>query len=136
MEPSRMSRPIPVPGEPSTSQAEDAYAYVELDDAALCGSAVLAEECALAIAYNGISHAVMMVSPSAIEDFVIGFSLSSAVVSGVEEIFDVRVTRSGDTLNAEVQISKVEAPSQWQNEFQAFTHEQLDLLPQINVVQL
>ena len=35
-----------------------------------------------------------------------------------------------------VQISKVEAPSQWQNEFQAFTHEQLDLLPQIKVVQL
>ncbi|MNQ69968.1 Formate dehydrogenase H [compost metagenome] len=35
-----------------------------------------------------------------------------------------------------VQISKVEAPSQWQDEFQAFTHEQLDLLPQIKVVQL
>jgi len=96
---------IPVPGEPSTSRTQDAYAYVELDDAALRGSAMLAEECALAIAYNGISHAVMMVSPSAVEDFVIGFSLSSAVVSGVEEIFDVRVTRSGDTLNAEVQIS-------------------------------
>jgi FdhD protein len=105
MEPSRMSRPIPVPGEPSTSQTQDAYAYVELDDAALRGSAMLAEECALAIAYNGIGHAVMMVSPSAVEDFVIGFSLSSAVVSSVEEILDVRVTRNGDTLNAEVQIS-------------------------------
>jgi FdhD protein len=102
-----MSRraPIAVPDEPPTSQAQDAYAYVELDDPALRGSAMLAEECALAIAYNGISHAVMMVSPSAVEDFVIGFSLSSAVVSGVEEIFDVRVTRNGDTLNAEVQIS-------------------------------
>ncbi len=86
-------------------EAQDAYAYVELDDAAVCGSAVLAEECALAIAYNGIGHAVMMVSPSAIEDFVIGFSLSSAVVESVEEIYDVRVTRNGDALNAEVQIS-------------------------------
>lgn len=95
----------PVSGEPSTSQAQDAYAYVELDDAAVRGSAMLAEECALAIAYNGISHAVMMVSPSAVEDFVIGFSLSSAVVSGIEEIYDVRVQRNGDTLNAEVQIS-------------------------------
>lgn len=87
------------------AEAQDAYAYVELDPAEQGGSAMLAEECALAVAYNGISYAVMMVSPSAIEDFVIGFSLSSAVVSGVEEIFDVRVTRSGDALNAEVQIS-------------------------------
>ena len=105
MEPLRMSRPIPVPGEPFTSQTEDAYAYVELDQAALCGSAVLAEECALAIAYNGVAHAVMMVSPSAVEDFIIGFSLSSAVVNGLEEIYDIRVQRNGDTLNAEVQIS-------------------------------
>jgi FdhD protein len=87
------------------AEAQDAYAYAELDQAEQGGSAMLAEECALAIAYNGISHAVMMVSPSAIEDFVVGFSLSSAVVSGVEEIFDVRVTRNGDALNAEVQIS-------------------------------
>jgi formate dehydrogenase major subunit len=35
-----------------------------------------------------------------------------------------------------VQISKVEAPSQWQDEFQAFTKEQLDLLPRIKVTQL
>jgi formate dehydrogenase major subunit len=35
-----------------------------------------------------------------------------------------------------VQISKVETPSQWQDEFQAFTSEQLDLLPPIKVVQL
>jgi FdhD protein len=100
-----MSRPIPVPGESSASQAQDAYAYVELDDAAQPGSAMLAEECALAIAYNGINHAVMMVSPSAVEDFVIGFSLSSAVVDSVEDIYDIRVQRNGDALNAEVQIS-------------------------------
>ena len=86
-------------------EAQDAYAYVELDDAAQSSSAMLAEECALAIAYNGISHAVMMVSPSAIEDFVIGFSLSSAVVDSVEDIYDIRVQRNGDALNAEVQIS-------------------------------
>ena len=85
--------------------AQDAYAYVELDPAEQVGSAMLAEECALAIAYNGISYAVMMVSPSAIEDFVVAFSLSSAVVDSVEDIYDIRVTRRGDALNAEVQIS-------------------------------
>ncbi|MDM8349137.1 formate dehydrogenase accessory sulfurtransferase FdhD [Pseudomonas sp. sp1636] len=66
---------------------------------------MLAEECALAIAYNGVAHAVMMVSPTAVEDFVIGFSLSSGVVDSVGEIYDIRLRRSGDTLNAEVQIA-------------------------------
>jgi FdhD protein len=95
--------PVPVTGE-IASPVQDGYAYVELDDAAAAGSAVLAEECALAIAYNGISHAVMMVSPTALEDFVTGFSLSSGVVDSVEEIYDIRIRRSGDALNAEVQI--------------------------------
>ncbi|MGV8842271.1 MAG: formate dehydrogenase accessory sulfurtransferase FdhD [Pseudomonas sp.] len=99
------SAAIAVSDSPPSLQGQDAYAYVELDPAAQCGSAMLAEECALAIAYNGIGHGVMMVSPSAVEDFVIGFSLSSAVVNGIEDIYDLRVTRNGDALNAEVQIS-------------------------------
>ncbi|WP_339409018.1 formate dehydrogenase accessory sulfurtransferase FdhD [Pseudomonas sp. EA_35y_Pfl2_R5] len=97
--------PRPLADDRAAHPAQDAYAYVELDQAEQVGSAMLAEECALAIAYNGISYAVMMVSPSAIEDFVVGFSLSSAVVDSVEDIYDIRVTRRGDALNAEVQIS-------------------------------
>ncbi len=96
--------PVPITGE-FASPVQGGYAYVELDDAAAAGSATLAEECALAITYNGIGYAVMMVSPSAIEDFVIGFSLSSAVVDSVKAIYDIRVQYCGDTLNAEVQIS-------------------------------
>ncbi|MHA6492144.1 formate dehydrogenase accessory sulfurtransferase FdhD [Pseudomonas borbori] len=96
--------PVPVTGE-IASPVQDGYAYVELNDAAAEGNATLAEECALAIVYNGISYAVMMVSPSAVEDFVIGFSLSSAVVDSVEEIYDIRVQRNGDALSADVQIS-------------------------------
>ncbi|UTW09648.1 formate dehydrogenase accessory sulfurtransferase FdhD [Pseudomonas benzenivorans] len=84
---------------------QDAYAFVELDAAAQAGEAVLAEECALAISYNGISHAVMMVSPSAVEDFVAGFSLSGALVDGLDDIYDIQVKRAGAALSAEVQIS-------------------------------
>jgi len=86
------------------NSAPDAYTYAELDDAAGSGSAVLAEECALAIAYNGISHAVMMVSPSALEDFVVGFSLSGEVVGGIDDIHDIQLNRRGDAFSAEVQI--------------------------------
>ena len=82
----------------------EAYSYTELDAAAHTGDAVLAEECALAIAYNGISHAVMMVSPSALEDFVVGFSLSGALVGDVDEIYDIQLSRRGEAFNADVQI--------------------------------
>jgi len=81
------------------------YAYAELDSPARVADAVLAEECALAIAYNGISHAVMMLSPSAVEDFVLGFSLSAGIVSSIDEIYDVRLGGSAAALRAEVQIA-------------------------------
>lgn len=101
-----MSPPVPLSAvaSPAASSSPDAYTYAELDDTAGTGCAVLAEECALAIAYNGISHAVMMVSPSALEDFVVGFSLSGEVVGGIEEIHDIQLNRRGDAFSAEVQI--------------------------------
>jgi FdhD protein len=95
----------PLANEYAASPAPDGYAYVELDETASAGHAVLAEECALAIAYNGISHAVMMVSPSALEDFVVGFSLTSAVVGAAEDIYDIQLRRAGEAFSAEVQIA-------------------------------
>ena len=90
--------------EPATQQAQG-YAYAELGNPAVEGAAVLAQESALAIAYNGISHAVMMVSPSAVEDFITGFSLSSAVVDSIDDIYDIRVHHLGPAISAEVEIS-------------------------------
>ncbi|MBT8765632.1 formate dehydrogenase accessory sulfurtransferase FdhD [Metapseudomonas boanensis] len=81
------------------------YAYAELDQPACVKDAVLAEECALAIAYNGISHAVMMVSPSALEDFITGFSLSSGIIQSIDEIYDIQIHGEGTALRADVQIS-------------------------------
>ncbi|MFI8745804.1 formate dehydrogenase accessory sulfurtransferase FdhD [Pseudomonas sp. NPDC077186] len=95
----------PLTDDRAAHPAADGYAYVELNQAARSGHAVLAEECALAIAYNGIGHAVMMVSPSALEDFVVGFSLSGALVEGVEEIYDIQLKRAGEAFSAEVQIA-------------------------------
>ncbi|MDF2076811.1 formate dehydrogenase accessory sulfurtransferase FdhD [Pseudomonas mendocina] len=97
--------PHPPADEIAASPATGGYAYAELDEAASLGHAVLAEECALAIAYNGISHAVMMVSPSALEDFVVGFSLTSAVVGAAEDIYDIQLKRAGEAFSAEVEIA-------------------------------
>lgn len=65
----------------------------------------LAEECALAIAYNGLSQAVMMVSPIDLEDFVVGFSLGSGIVDSVQDIYDIRISGSGSGRHAEVEIA-------------------------------
>ena len=95
----------PLTDDRAAAPAPDGYAYVELDETARHGRAVLAEECALAIAYNGVAHAVMMVSPSALEDFVVGFSLTSAVVAAAEDIYDIQLKRAGEAFSAEVQIA-------------------------------
>jgi FdhD protein len=44
-------------------------------------STALAEEVALAIAYNGISQAVMLVTPTDLEDFIVGFSIGSGIIA-------------------------------------------------------
>ncbi|MBA1278970.1 MULTISPECIES: formate dehydrogenase accessory sulfurtransferase FdhD [Pseudomonadaceae] len=65
----------------------------------------LAEECALAIAYNGISQAVMMVSPADLEDFVVGFSLGSGIVEDVSDIYDIHISGAGSGRQADVEIA-------------------------------
>ncbi|WP_313397335.1 formate dehydrogenase accessory sulfurtransferase FdhD [Stutzerimonas nitrititolerans] len=65
----------------------------------------LAEECALAIAYNGLNQAVMMVSPIDLEDFVVGFSLGSGIVESAQDIYDIRIGGTGSGRHAEVEIA-------------------------------
>lgn len=99
-----MPHPIARQAPVHADSIEQAYAYVELDTATPAAT-VLAEECALAISYNGISQAVMMVSPGDREDFVRGFSLSAGLVATIDDIYDIRLSGTGAALHADVQIS-------------------------------
>jgi FdhD protein len=65
----------------------------------------LAEECALAIAYNGLNQAVMMVTPADLEDFVVGFSLGAGIVDSTADIYDIRIAGEGDGRHADVEIA-------------------------------
>ena len=74
------------------------YTYAEMGSAHRLAEARLAEECALAIDYNGLNHAVMMVSPTDLEDFIRGFSLSNGLLQSIEEIYDIHLDGTGEAL--------------------------------------
>jgi len=84
--------------------ASQRYCYQPIDDVAQC-AVDLAEECALAIAYNGLSQAVMMISPADLEDFVVGFSLANGFVESLDDIYDIRLHGSGSARRAELDIA-------------------------------
>jgi FdhD protein len=79
--------------------------FREYDNAASVCQAALASEIALAITYNGLSQAVMMVSPGNLEDFIRGFSVSNDIVEDQREIYDLRLTHFDQAVQADVQIS-------------------------------
>lgn len=81
------------------------YSFSELSTTHVVGASPLAEECALAIGYNGLNQAVMMVSPCDLLDFVLGFSLSNGLISDPAEIYDISLSSAGNALRAEVEIS-------------------------------
>ncbi|KGK00321.1 formate dehydrogenase accessory sulfurtransferase FdhD [Thalassotalea sp. ND16A] len=63
----------------------------------------IAEETAVALVYNGISHVVMMSTPSDLYDLAMGFSLTEKIVRDASEILDI--SASEQELGIELNIT-------------------------------
>ncbi|OLF56511.1 formate dehydrogenase accessory sulfurtransferase FdhD [Pseudomonas chlororaphis] len=103
MKPQRPARATPAPQTPAPA-ASQSYRYSNLDRSESASTA-LAEEVALAIAYNGINQAVMLVTPSDLEDFIVGFSLGSGIIEDASDLYDLQLSGNGSAQYAQVQIS-------------------------------
>jgi FdhD protein len=65
----------------------------------------VAAEVPLSITYNGLAYAVMMVTPDALEDFAMGFTLTQKIAARPADILDAEIITVEHGLLAKVEIS-------------------------------
>jgi FdhD protein len=65
----------------------------------------IAEEVPVALTYRGSTQAVMMASPSDLEDFAYGFTLNEGIVARPEDILSVTREESGGGIDLQIELA-------------------------------
>lgn len=91
-------RPLAVP----TTQTAERIEW--RDGRAHEGTRELAEEKAVAISYNGSTHAVLMATPSDLEDLGIGFSMTEGIIDSVSAIEGVEILTFEEGFDVQMRV--------------------------------
>jgi FdhD protein len=65
----------------------------------------LIDEVPVALVFNGISHAVMLASPTDLEDFARGFALSEGLVENPAELYGIDVTPVANGIEVRLEVA-------------------------------
>lgn len=77
---------------------------VKQDNASVIEDNII-EETPIAISYNGISHAVMMATPTDIAYFAKGFSLSEGIIPDLSALYDLEINHYEEGIDVQMHIS-------------------------------
>ncbi|MEC8427518.1 MAG: formate dehydrogenase accessory sulfurtransferase FdhD [Pseudomonadota bacterium] len=64
------------------------------------------EEAPVALIYNGVSHAVMMTTPTDLDAFARGFSFSEGIIDAAANIIDLDIVRDDPGIEIRMQLSQ------------------------------
>jgi FdhD protein len=64
----------------------------------------IAEEVPIVLVYNGLSHVVMLATPTNLEDFALGFSITEGIIQKPEEFLAVKVYQRANGIEVNVKI--------------------------------
>lgn len=64
----------------------------------------VAEEVPIVLVYNGISHVVMLATPTNLEDFALGFSLTEGIIQSAQEFLSSKVYHRANGIEVNIKI--------------------------------
>ncbi|MDP2903561.1 MAG: formate dehydrogenase accessory sulfurtransferase FdhD [Methylovulum sp.] len=64
----------------------------------------IAEEVPISLIYNGIPHVVMLATPTNLEEFALGFSVTEGIIGNVQELLSTRVYNRANGIEIQLKI--------------------------------
>ena len=89
---------LPAPAQSRPVLRVRAGAVAHVDD-------MLVDEVPIALVYNGISHAVMMATPTHLDEFALGFSLSEGIIAAPGQCYGIEVERDAAGIAVQIDIA-------------------------------
>ena len=64
----------------------------------------IAEEVPVSLIYNGIPHVVMLATPTNLEDFALGFSITEGIIGTAQELLSTRIYNRSNGIEVQLKI--------------------------------